>query len=99
MQSMRNFSILALALASLVACTSMRPATQLAPEDQCSPATLGQYAGQPATAELGAAMLRANGKTAIRWVQPGMAVTMDFREDRLTVYVDAKGRVERASCS
>lgn len=94
---MRNFSMLA--FAPLAACTSIQPAAPLAPEDRCSPATLGQYAGLPATAELGAAMLRANGKTALRWVQPGMAVTMDFREDRLTVYIDAAGRVERVSCS
>ena len=28
----------------------------------------------------------------------GMMVTMDFRADRLTVYLDAANRVERASC-
>ena len=28
----------------------------------------------------------------------GMAVTMDFRQDRVTVQVDAQNRIERASC-
>ena len=28
----------------------------------------------------------------------GMMVTMDFRDDRLTVYLDAANRVERANC-
>jgi len=27
-----------------------------------------------------------------------MAVTMDFRQDRVTVQVDAQNRIERASC-
>ena len=94
---MRKLSLLV--LAPLAACTSIRPAVPLTAGDHCSPATLGQYAGQTATAELGAAMLRDNGKTNLRWVQPGTAVTMDYREDRLTVSLDAAGRVESASCS
>lgn len=33
----------------------------------------------------------------LRTVRPGDMVTMDFREDRLTVEVDAQGRILRAS--
>jgi hypothetical protein len=90
-------------LASLAACTSLQPAAADAPAAPaaaaCEPATLDQFKGQAATAELGARMLRATGKTALRWVQPGMMVTMDYREDRLTVHLDAANRVERASCT
>jgi len=43
-------------------------------------------------------MLRASGATKIRWVPKGTMVTMDYREDRLTVYLDAARRIERASC-
>lgn len=93
---MRNLSLLA--LLPLGACTSLQPAAPTAPADVCLPATLGQFTGQPANADLGARMLSATGKTALRWVQPGMMVTMDYREDRLTVYLDAANRVERASC-
>ena len=85
-------------IAPLAACTSVEPAVPVAPTDACLPATLGQFTGQPATSELGARMLGLTGKTALRWVQPGMMVTMDFREDRLTVYLDAANKVERASC-
>ena len=88
-----------LILTPLAACGTAEPVGPVpAPVDACAPATLGQFTGQPATSELGAAMQRATGKTALRWVRPGMAVTMDYREDRLTVYLDAAGRVERASC-
>lgn len=88
-----------LALAPLAACTSIQPVPTAPIGDACSSATLGRYAGQPATAELGSRMLRETGKTALRWVQSGMMVTMDYREDRLTVYLDPANKVERASCT
>lgn len=97
---MRNLTLLAaLGLVSLVACTSVQPADPSPPTtDVCLPANLDIFAGQAATGELGARMLKSTGKTALRWVQPEMMVTMDFREDRLTVYLDAANKVERASC-
>ena len=96
-RSMRN--LVALILVPLAACTSLQPAVTAPPAtDACLPANLDRFTGQSATSELGARMLASTGKTALRWVQPGMMVTMDFREDRLTVYLDASNRVERASC-
>lgn len=87
-------------LAGLSACNTAPAAVPVAPAvGSCLRATLDRFAGQLVTSELGARMLRETGRTAIRWVRPGMAVTMEYREDRLTVYVDAANRVERASCS
>ena len=43
-------------------------------------------------------MLAETGARHLRWVAKGMMVTMDYRDDRLTVYLDANNRVERASC-
>ena len=34
----------------------------------------------------------------VRVIKPGMAVTMDYREDRLNLDVDAAGKVTRAYC-
>lgn len=43
--------------------------------------------------------LRADtGAASVREVRPGMAVTMDFREDRLTVELDAAGNVVSLRC-
>ena len=64
----------------------------------CRGDSLASFAGRAATTELGAQMLRQTGARHLRWVAKGMMVTMDFREDRLTVYLDANNRVERASC-
>ncbi len=95
---MRN--LLLLALAPLAACATIQPAPVVAaPGGACPPEALARYTGQQASSALASTMLRETGRTAIRWVRPGMAVTMDYREDRLTVYLDAAGRVERASCS
>jgi hypothetical protein len=40
----------------------------------------------------------ATGSTVVRVVRPGEAVTMDFRADRLTVMLDAAGKVVSARC-
>ena len=64
----------------------------------CRNEPLDKFTGQPATQELGARMLAASGGRVIRWVPKGSAVTMDYREDRVTAYLDGSNRVERASC-
>jgi hypothetical protein len=64
----------------------------------CHGEGLAQFVGQPATQELGTEMLRVSGARIIRWVAHGMMVTMDFSPQRLTVFLTADGRVERANC-
>jgi len=64
----------------------------------CRNEALTAFIGRTATADLGAQMLAASGARALRWVAPGMAVTMDYRADRLTVSYDANMVIERASC-
>ncbi len=34
----------------------------------------------------------------VRWVAKGTMITMDYSGDRLTVYLDAAGRIERTNC-
>ena len=94
---MRSLSLLLLTPMA-VACTSMAPPAA-APANACSPEALARYAGLAGNDATAARMKRETGKTALRWIKPGMAVTMDYREDRLTIYLDAAGKVERASCS
>lgn len=69
------------------------------PGHACSNARLQQFVGQARSADLAAQMLQVSGGATIRWVPPGTAVTMEFRSDRLTVFMDAQNRVERLSCS
>ena len=55
-------------------------------------------AGKPATDALVADARRLSGAKLVRRIEPGMAVTMDYRVDRLNVHVDGRGDVERVSC-
>ncbi len=68
------------------------------PAETCRGDALAGFVGQPYSPALGARMLSASKASKLRPVAKGMMVTMDFRGDRLTVYLDAANRVERASC-
>jgi len=69
------------------------------PGATCDGSNLQQFIGRQASSELGAEMLRVSGAALLRWVPHGTAITMEFRPDRLTVFLDAANRVERPSCS
>ena len=86
-------------LAGCSTVTSTEPATPTPPEkSDCAPDGLDLFLGKQATPELGAIMLKASGAKTLRWVAPGMMVTMDFRPDRLTVSYDAGYKILRVSC-
>lgn len=69
-----------------------------APGGICQGGNLGQFAGRPATQELGAEVLRASGARTLRWVAHGMMVTMEYSDQRVTVWLTADNRVDRATC-
>lgn len=88
-----------LLLLPLAACTSIAPPPATgAPFGICRGDPLPSFVGQSASQELGARMLAATGARTLRWVAKGMMVTMDYSDQRLTVYLDGANRVERASC-
>lgn len=75
------------------------PATPpVAQEGLCRNDPVVGFVGEKVTAELGAQMLKASGATSLRWGGPGMAMTMDFRADRLTVSYDEQMLVTSARC-
>ena len=64
----------------------------------CRNQGLARSVGRSATPELAAELRRASGAKIVRWVRPGSMITMDYRDDRLTVRVSARNRVIAASC-
>lgn len=65
---------------------------------ECKPEALEAFTGKTADEATIKKLVAASGARNARVVKPGMAVTMDFRQDRVTVQVDAQNRIERASC-
>ena len=66
--------------------------------EPCDPAIFADYIGREATQELGAEMQQLAAAQIVRWINPDTMVTMDYRPNRLNIYLDAEGRIERASC-
>ena len=66
--------------------------------DYCGAAKLGKFVGIADSAAQRAAVMAASGAKIIRWLTPGMAVTMDYRQDRLNANIAATGRYTGFSC-
>ena len=94
---MRSFALLSMAV--LGSCATTAPPPPAAGDGGvCRSDSLTRFVGREATSEIGSEILSASGAKVLRWVQPGMAVTMDFREDRVTVWIVAANRIERVNC-
>ena len=94
--------LLAALLPLTLACTAVpaeeEPEAVGASGDRCDSNSLGDLVGRAPTRELGAEALRRSGARALRWIRPGDAVTMDYREDRLNIHLNAQNRVARFAC-
>jgi hypothetical protein len=77
--------------------TPASPAPE-APAMTCSAEKVQWTLGQPADEALTAKAKAQAGAERMRVIKPGMAVTMDYREDRLNLDVDADNKVTRAYC-
>ena len=64
----------------------------------CDASKAQALVGRQRAAPLSAEALRLTGARDVRWIRPGDMVTMDYREDRLNIHVDAQGRVTRVRC-
>ncbi|MHC1669332.1 I78 family peptidase inhibitor [Stenotrophomonas maltophilia] len=75
-----------------------RPPHVAGSPQRCNPEKLEGLAGRAADEATVKQVVEASGARTARVVKPGMAVTMDFREDRVTIEVDAQNRIVRANC-
>lgn len=94
-------TILIAALA-LGACATTQPtASESNPAvlgDSCDTSILAGLVGKPFTPALEADARKQSGLKNVRVIRPGMAVTMDFRPDRLNIDLDEKGVVTGFRC-
>ena len=92
---MRGFSLLPLLL------TGCAPPNREPPvhgAGSCDAARAQALVGQAATAELAGRARDLAGARIVRWLQPGMMVTMEFRGDRLNIEIDESGTVKSIRC-
>lgn len=94
---------LLVALPLMAACTpvEMRETApvEAATPGPCATGGLASLIGKRTSDARADMMLKTSGAKTLRWIAPNTAVTMDFRQDRLNVYVDGKGRIEKFSCA
>lgn len=94
-------SLLFVAAGALGACATAPAATPIhgvTAGHKCETARTDQFIGQPGTSETGAAIMSASHAAVLRWAPPGVMLTMDFREDRVTVHLDAANKVTDIKC-
>jgi hypothetical protein len=93
--------IILLAAGLLGACSAV-PAEPVVhgrtPGHTCNSAGTDKFIGQSGTAETGAAIQRATNAAVLRWAPPGVMLTMDYREDRVTVRVGPDRRITQIRC-
>lgn len=68
------------------------------PGVECSANGLEKLIGQKRGERVAARAKRLSGANAVRWLEPGAVVTMEFRADRLNLNLDKNGRITSARC-
>ena len=69
------------------------------PEDACGKGKVADWVGKTDSPAAREAITKASGAKNIRWITPGMAVTMDYRPDRLNAIIDAGGKYTGFDCA
>lgn len=85
----------------LLAACSTAPATPVhgvTPGHKCQLAGTGQFIGKEGTAATGGAIKRVSYAAVLRWSPPGVMLTMDYREDRVTVWLDSSRKITQIKC-
>ena len=65
---------------------------------KCVAAGSDRFIGLAGTSEAGAAIMRATHAAILRWASPGYMLTMDYREDRVTVHLGTDHKVTEIKC-
>lgn len=90
------------AVLPLAACTQEKPPVESTPpppaEMTCSAAAASSFVGQTASADVGAAIVKATGARTLRWGPPRSAMTMDYRQDRVNILYDDAYKITQVTC-
>lgn len=68
------------------------------PGHTCTTAGTDQFVGQTRTDQIGAEIKRTSNAAVLRWAPPGVMLTMDYRADRVTVWLDPANKITQIKC-
>ena len=68
------------------------------PERACDASKAQSLLGRTESADTEAEAKRLSGAGIVRWIPEGGMVTMDYREDRLNLRLDASGKINHIDC-
>ena len=66
--------------------------------NSCGANKVAAYVGKLANPATRAEIARLSGADRVRWIEPGMAVTMDYRSNRLNADLSGQGKITRFTC-
>ena len=94
------FTALAMACAPMAEPGEPVAPTERLPGEQnpCNADSAQQFIGRYADKATGEAIVAATGARMFQWVGPGMAVTMDYRPDRVRVSYDEQYSITSIRC-
>jgi uncharacterized lipoprotein YmbA len=87
--------LLLVSTASLAACATPEPPTM---KHQCNADAASGYIGKTASADNVEGARKAAGADVARTLSPGQVVTMEYRDGRLNLHVDAARTITRITC-
>lgn len=88
--------LLLLALSGCVQSTS--GGREISDDPSCDAAKAQSFVGKSASSEIAEAARKSAGAEIVRWLRPGMAVTMEFRMGRLNITIDEKNLITGINC-
>ena len=94
-------SIVLLAIGLLSGC-STAPAAPVVhgetPGHTCVEGAAESYIGQTRSEQVGTAIQAATRAAVVRWAPPNVMLTMDYRADRVTIWLDKVNRITKIRC-
>lgn len=85
----------------LAACSTVSADPQvhgITPGHQCRTDGTDGFIGRLVNSGTGAAIKRVSRAAVLRWAPPGVMLTMDYREDRVTVWLDGAKKIVKIRC-
>lgn len=95
---MAKVIISAALLMPLAACATGQGGPQTTGAATCADTALSRFIGTKASEASAKDLLKVSGAQHLRWAGPDMALTMDYRADRLTVSYDQAMAITSARC-